>query len=88
MLDVLCYGYERDSLWEGSDLGSWLISFLYLACIEWYSHIFACGGACVAGWGAAWMDFCWLISSSLWSFCMVTLSAIWVCVELLEAKAH
>ena len=27
---------------RGSNLGGWLTPFLYLACIAWCSHIFAC----------------------------------------------
>ena len=36
---------------RGRDLGGYLIPFLYQACIEWYSHIFACGGACIEDGG-------------------------------------
>ena len=38
-------------------LGSWLIPFLYLACIEQYSHILAHRGACVEDREATWMAF-------------------------------
>ena len=85
---IWAMGMGRYSLQGGSDLGSQLIPFLYQVCTGWYSHTFACGGACIEV-GRSHMDRL-LLDHFQWLGVILcnSMPAIEVCVKLLETKAH